>query len=85
MSKKGGGDGIYTQKFKCAVCGKERFKNGSWIYKRLGYPNTKFFCGYNCMNKFDKAVKEQKEAKQREKEAKKAEHDKARAATDKAL
>ena len=85
MSKKGGGDGFYTQQFRCAVCGKVRYKNKAWIYKRGASPNVKFFCGYNCMSKWDKAEQEQKEAKKREKEAKKAEHDKARTATDKTL
>ena len=85
MSKKGGGDGFYTQQFRCAVCGKVRYRNKAWIYKRGTSPKTKFFCGYNCMSKFDKEVQEEKEAKEKAREEKKKAYDKARAAANKAL
>lgn len=82
MSKKGGGDGVYTQQFTCYSCGKVAYKNGSWLYRRGESPNRKYFCGYNCMRAFDKEQERRKEEKKKEKEAKKAEHDKERSTAD---
>lgn len=68
MGKFGGGDGIYTQEFKCAICGKKGYKNGRWLYRRSVNQKNIYFCGYNCMRKFDKAKEEEKavEAAKRE-------------------
>lgn len=78
MSKQGDYDGIYTRKFKCAVCGKARYRNTAWVYKRGSPPKIKYFCGYNCMNQYDKNAEAARKAKEEAKEAKKAKHDKAR-------
>ena len=78
MSKKGGGDGVYTQEFKCAVCGKVRYRNKAWVYKRGSSPKIKYFCGYNCMNQYDKKAETARKAKEEVKEAKKEKNDKAR-------
>ena len=63
MGQFGGGDGIYTQEFKCAICGKRGYKNGQWLYRRSVVGKNIYFCGYGCMRKYDKAKEEEKAAK----------------------
>lgn len=50
-------------KFDCAVCGKhvERLYMDEWIYKKFVYGHKKdewaktlYFCGWNCMRKYEK-------------------------------
>lgn len=56
------GQGLYTENFQCAYCGKIAYKNGTWGYRRR-VPSTKkkknlvtiYFCGYSCMRAWDKA------------------------------
>ena len=46
---------VYTENFKCGECGKLKYKNDTWIYKRKG-PKERliYFCSYGCMRKWDK-------------------------------
>lgn len=78
-----GGELLYSRKFKCAQCGAVRFKTGEWIYRRMGAPNTKYFCSYKCMRAFDKQRARAKEMRKAEKEA--AKRDKRNAAANKAV
>ena len=60
--------GIYTEGFQCAQCGKFRYKNAAWIYKRSVPAKKKgnyvviHFCSYGCMRAWDKE-KERAKAK----------------------
>lgn len=60
--------GIYTESFQCAQCGKFRYKNAAWIYKRSVPAKKKgnyvviHFCSYGCMRAWDKE-KERAKAK----------------------
>lgn len=54
--------GVYTEQFTCAQCGKTKYRNGAWTYKRKVATKTAkskskhyiYFCGYSCMRAWDK-------------------------------
>lgn len=48
-----GGEALYNTQFICACCGKSRYRNAQWAYKRKVKGLTKYFCSYSCMRKFD--------------------------------
>ena len=52
-----GGGVVYTDSFICAECGRLKYKNQSWAYKRKAWKNHKpkltYFCSYSCMRKWD--------------------------------
>ena len=60
----------FSKLCNCAVCGKEVFIPvvGYWVYKKMDYMDDKemkYFCGWNCMRKYEKEYEEKKPKKQR--------------------
>ena len=58
----------FSKMCKCGVCGKDFFIPvvGYWVYKRENHlkdGNEIYFCGWNCMRKFEKEYEEKKAKK----------------------